>query len=109
MQAAIPRLHKVIDEYAASIKTCGRDKRPYVLSLLAEQFCEGLATLAEELTDENGSGVHGCAENLIDEIKVMFLDAETKADDRRTNPSEPSNHSTINTTSHGLTSAVARV
>lgn len=82
MPGPMARMRTALDEYAASIGTCAYDKRNYVLNLLAEQLCDGLAGLAETLTDEDGSRVYDQAQGLVDEINTMFSEAEDKAADR---------------------------
>jgi hypothetical protein len=89
MQDTLERMRKDIEDFSKSIPTCAYDKRAYVLNLLAEQLCGGIADLAEELTDESSRAVYDCAEFIIDNINAMFSEAADKAEDRRSNPSEP--------------------
>lgn len=81
--STLERLRKALDEYEHSIPTCAYDKRSAVLGRLAEQVCEGLAGLAEDLTHEDGSDVCDQAEGIIEAMKCMFIEAAGKADDRR--------------------------
>lgn len=89
MQDTLERMRKDIEDFGKSIPTCAYDKRANVLNRLAEQLCIGLSDLAEELTDEDGGAVYDCAEFIIENIDIMFSEAEKKAEDRRSNPSEP--------------------
>lgn len=82
------RLHNAIYDYSREISACARDKRRAVLNCLVRELVNGIAGLAEDLTDENPKAVSDCAEYLTAEIAEMFLDAEDKAEDRRNNPSE---------------------
>lgn len=82
--STLERIRKALDEYEHSIPTCAYDKRSAVLGRLAEQFCEGLAGLAEDLTHEDGSDVCDQAEGIIEAMNCMFIDAAGEADDRRT-------------------------
>jgi len=54
------RMHKAIDEFTASIGTCSYDRRRLVLNTLARELVNGIAGLAEGLTDENSTAVADC-------------------------------------------------
>lgn len=77
------RMHRDIDAFVASIRTCPYDRRSNVLGRLARQFCEGLAALSEDMTGECGDRVAECAEFLIEEINAMVEAADDKAEERR--------------------------
>lgn len=80
---SLTRIRKALDEYEASISTCAYDRRGAVLCRLVRETVNGIAGLAEDLTDENSTDVAGCSEFLTDAILAMFLEAEAKAEDRR--------------------------
>lgn len=72
-----------ISAYAAEIQACPYDHRRGKIALLMEQLCEGLAGLAENLTDEDGAAVANCAEFIIEAADVMFDAADQKVEHRR--------------------------